>query len=790
MGATMSARGNGRPSRSWHTLGLTAVAGIGLGTAGIAASQEGASAPPVADQNTGLPEITVTAQKREQSINDVGLTITALTGDDLRNRQIWTLADLAVAVPGLSFTTSGSNTPVLTLRGVGFYETTLGAYPTVSVYVDQMPLPFPVLTTQVNFDVERVEVLKGPQGTLFGQNATGGAINFIAAKPTRKFEAGTSVSYGRFNTVDATGYVSGPLSDTLAARAAVHVVHGDGWQHGYYQNDRKNGAPEVYAGRVSLAWAPAERTNFLFSLNAWNDRSQPIAPKYFGLQAQSGGVVPPLLVNYPFAPNDPYSADYSAVHPPFSNNYFYQAGLRGDIGLSDALTLTLLTSYIDFRLHQNQGGDAVTVRDLDVYNQGGKVTSLSQEIRVSNTDPSRTRFVIGANFSKDRADEVAELDFSQASSNVAFGINTDIFTARQNMKNYAGFADVERDVSDRFAVKAGARYTKADRTSYNCDADQGFGSPPTYATGQFFEVLSSLFGKHPVQPYIPLQCFLLDPANGFALSPYRGSLSESNVSWRTGLDFKVRPGVLAYANVSKGYKAGSFGAIPGSVTTEYQPVTQESVLSYEVGLKGSFLERRLELNAAAFYYDYKDKQLRTKLIDPVFGIVDALVNIPKSKSQGIEADLTAAPLRGLTASAQFLYLDSKIIDYRGVNAAGQLANFSGANVPFSPKYQGSVAADYEVPLGAVYGFVGATVQYRDRSNAIVGFNEPSYQITGYTLIDLRAGVHGSDDRWRFQVWGKNVTDKYYWTNVVASYDTLGRYPALGAMYGATVSVRY
>jgi outer membrane receptor protein involved in Fe transport len=302
--------------------------------------------------------------------------------------------------------------------------------------------------------------------------------------------------------------------------------------------------------------------------------------------------------------------------------------------------------------------------------------------------------------------------------------------------------------------------------------------------------LSAGLGNHPIRPYTPLSCFLINPNQNYDLTPATGSLSENNVSWRTGLDYKLQPGMLLYANISKGYKAGSFGAIPGSVTTEYKPVTQESVLSYEGGFKGSFLDKRLQANAAAFYYDYKDKQLRTKLIDPVFGIVDALVNIPKSKSQGIELSLNAAPVTGLTAGVQLLYLDSKIIEYTGVNAAGQLANFKDAKVPFSPKYQASVTTDYVFPLRSIDGFVGTTVSYRDRSNAIVGFDDPTYQITGYTLVDLRAGIKAHDDRWRAQVWGKNVTDKYYWTNVVASYDTLGRYPAIGATYGVTVSARY
>ena len=201
------------------------------------------AAPSAAQQATGTPveaasdnsgDIVVTANKREQSLNKVGLTVTAFSAQQLTERRVNSLQDLAAAIPGLAFAPSANNTPILTLRGVGFNESSLGVYPAVSVYVDQAPLPFPVLASHATFDLERVEVLKGPQGTLFGQNSTGGAINYIAAKPTKEFKAGGDVSYGRFNQIEANAFVSGPLSDTLGARLAVrgqgHRVRGNsGW---------------------------------------------------------------------------------------------------------------------------------------------------------------------------------------------------------------------------------------------------------------------------------------------------------------------------------------------------------------------------------------------------------------------------------------------------------------------------------------------------------------------------------------------------------------------------------
>ena len=183
-------------------------------------------APQAEDSQTAYGDIIVTAQKREEKLSDVGITIAAIGAAQLAERSIQSLADVAAAVPGLSYINSANNTPVYNLRGVGFYDTSLGSYPTTSVYVDQVPLPFPVLTNLTAFDLQRIEVLKGPQGTLFGQNSTGGAINYIANKPTRDFETGFEASYGRFDQIIGSGYVNphSLICARLVSRDAEHVL--------------------------------------------------------------------------------------------------------------------------------------------------------------------------------------------------------------------------------------------------------------------------------------------------------------------------------------------------------------------------------------------------------------------------------------------------------------------------------------------------------------------------------------------------------------------------------------
>src|ERR1700730_13236485 len=322
------------PKMQGNRLRMFYGSGLGLALACMSPSQaeptSASTAETQLDDSQGLAEIIVTANKREESIDKGGLTIQAISTGDLQQRNVQSLQDLAAAVPGLSYSQTESSTPVYTLRGVGFYDTSLGSYPDVSVYVDQVPLPFPVLTTLTIFDLERVEVLKGPQGILFGNNATGGAINYVAAKPTKEFSAGTDVSFSRFATVQADGFVSGPLTNTLLARVAFNYVKGSGYQISASRPGDTNGAPNTLAGRILLDWTPNDFTRFELNVNGWYNRTQPTAAQYIIFQPSfaPGPVGGPLIPN---AVSNDRIADWSPDTPPSANNRLQQVSLRGDI---------------------------------------------------------------------------------------------------------------------------------------------------------------------------------------------------------------------------------------------------------------------------------------------------------------------------------------------------------------------------------------------------------------------------------------------------------------------------
>ncbi|VWX49977.1 TonB-dependent receptor [Novosphingobium sp. 9U] len=750
-------------------------------------------------------DIVVTANKREQRLNDVGLTVSVLSAASLQERQISTVAELANTVPSLSYSNSANGTPIYTLRGVGFTEVSLGAYPTVSTYVDEIPLQFSALTTHSAFDLERLEVLKGPQGTLFGENATGGALNYIAAKPTDELHAGGSVSYGRFNEVNGEAFISGPLTDTLKARVAGRVEHGDGWQVSNSRPDDRNGKTRNYMGRLQLAYTPSSSARFLLNVNGWLDRSQTQAPQYIGLFPQLP-VVDPLLLASQFSPDKPRAADWTSGLPR-KNNRLFQASLRSDISLTDNIELTSLTSYVNFRQRQGDEGDGLPIVTLDLTDNNGTIKTFFQELRVANASSSAFRFVLGANYEHNKVDQSAQVNFPNASSSNTYGqigypiINL-IYNTDQVMKNYAFFGNVEYDIVPNVTVKGGIRYTNTKDSGSSCSKDE---SGLTTNTGSLFYdvVLGGALGRYPSGSCFPVNN-LATTVNGVAPGrpgEFTGKLNQDNISWKVGVDWKPTPDLLVYGNVAKGYKAGSFPVLSASVFQQYLPVTQESVLSYEGGIKATLLDRALQFNAAGFYYDYRNKQLRSKFLDPNFGVIDILQNVPKSTIKGFELEMTARPIRRLTATAAFTYVDAKIDEFAGINAAGVSADFAGEAIPFTPKYQVNTDLDYKFPLSqGIDGFAGASVSLRSATSAVIGgeINPPTatpqgkalYRIDDYVLVDLRAGVRSTDGRWSASVWGKNIFNQYYWNNVVGVIDNIVRYAGRPATYGVTLGFNY
>lgn len=762
-----------------HLRAAAAVAALVLPTS--VAAQEAEQVGGEESYSSG--DIVVTAQKRSQSINDVPLTVAAATGTQLLDRGISDPSDLGKVVPGFTYQPAPTGIPVFTLRGVGYYDEALAASPAVSVYVDEVPLPFSIMANGVAFDLERVEVLKGPQGTLFGQNSTGGAINYIAARPTEEFSGGFNVSYGSYNAAEAQAHISGALSDTLKGRIAVRMAQGGSWQRSYTRDD-KLGDQNMLQGRLLLDWRPTDRLKVALNLNGWVDKGDTQAPQVIAITPQVPAAVADYVANFPLAPAKAKAADWGPNREFRKDDSFYQGSLRVDYDLTDDIVFTSLSAYSRMDRDAVVDGDGMPYDNVDLRNYG-YLESIDQELRLT-VDLDRVNLVLGGNYQHNRTKDHRTFYIADASNNElipGFVHDGAELRTRQKVDTYALFGNAEYEISDTVSLIGGLRYTKQDRAAVMCSADAG-----NHVMAQVFTIFQASFqGKDlaDVTPIAPDGCLTFD--ENFDPGPVSDTLNEDNLSWRAGVNWKPNRDMLFYATLSRGYKSGSFPTIFATTLSQDKPVVQETLLAYEAGAKLTL--GSAQVNLAGFYYDYKDKQLLGKALDPNFGVLQALVNVPKSTLYGAELQVMASPVRGLDLSFAATYTHSNIDEYIGLSSTGVPDDLSGSPFPYPPKLQIASDAQYEWDAGSNKSlFVGTGVTYASATTGGIGA-EPLLRIKPYAIVDVRAGLK-SDDGWRFSIWGRNIFDTYYWTNAQRTQDTTLRLAGKPATFGATFGVDF
>ncbi|WP_077146064.1 TonB-dependent receptor [Sphingopyxis sp. KK2] len=733
-------------------------------------------------------EIIVTAQKREQKLQDLGISITAIDADTLKNSGFSDPTQLSTLVPGFSAAKGELNVPIYTLRGIGFNEQSLAATGTVSVYVDEVGLPYPIMTRGAALDLERVEIVKGPQGTLYGQNTTGGAINYIAAKPTRDFAAGAVFGYGRFNAVEAQGYVSGPLSDTLGIRVAARVNSADPWQKSVTRPGDRLGRVDQRSGRILLDWQPTDRLRLSLNVNGWVDRGDTQAPQLFAIDPVRPATAAPELLTSPLAPDDSRFADWDPGVDFARRDSFYQTSGRIDYDLSDDITLTSITAYSHLKTHSVNERDGSAVQETKVIADGA-ISSFSQELRVAGGGgPLVENWVVGANYSHDKTRDFIEFHVARQSRNTANGLARSDNFANQKVESKAIFGSVDWRLSDNLKLITGARYTRFSSDLQGCTTDAG-----TTTTQGVFRGLSNSLRTAAGLPVLPASAFVLGGCvtlnEQFAPALVEQSLKEDNVSFKAALEYKPAEDVLLYGSVTQGYKSGNFPTVSASSFAQYLPAVQEKLVAYEGGFKTTLANRSLLFNGAIFYYDYTDKQLRGRVVDPFFGTLARIVNIPKSHVFGAEAQLVWRPVDGLSLSGDVTYLKTKVDEYVGFDVRGRQFDFAGQPFSFSPKWSYNLGADYNTPIGddGLSLFVGTSYAYRSSTSVNFGI-DPRYDIPSYGLLGAKLGVENKDAGWRATLWADNITNKYYITNVnQGGTDTIARYAGMPATYGVRLS---
>jgi iron complex outermembrane receptor protein len=279
------------------------------------------------------------------------------------------------------------------------------------------------------------------------------------------------------------------------------------------------------------------------------------------------------------------------------------------------------------------------------------------------------------------------------------------------------------------------------------------------------------------------------------ITPFRQTLDQDNLSWRVGSTYRFEQGALLYGTISQGYKAGIFSPIGATITTQLAPAVQEGLLAYEAGFKAPLFDHLLQINGSVFHYDYTDKQVRARILDPVFGLLEKLINIPKSEVTGVEAEVDARPISGLALSVSGTYLDSDVNgDTSGFyNQAGFTGNFKGSRLPYTPRL--SLVADSQYDWGfrdGIDAFAGTTIVYHSSDNATFSTSAlpaDDFRLPSYVTVDVRVGVEAPDRSWQVWLFARNITNQYYITSVFNSSDTIYRYAGMPATYGVSVHFR-
>lgn len=821
---------------------LLATTGVTLSTLVPAYAQEAEAGA----SNLFGGDIIVTAQRRAESLNDVGMAVQAVDAGTLEALRVTDMRDLTTVAPSFTVSQSYQGVPTYTLRGIGFNTINLSATSTVGTYVDEVSYAYPIMNTGPVLDLERVEVLKGPQGTLYGRNSTAGLVNFITAKPTDEFRGGVKAEIGNYETYNFEGFVSGPLGDGIAARIAVRSENSDkGWQISNSRPDERQGKVDKLAVRGSLAIDPTPSTSIDFSVNYWQNKSDTLAGQGIGFtpatnpdEGRLGAFTIPGLEDY-IANNFPTKASQADWAPRAGrsadigigaglpgdlaeNNRFWGLKLRIDQEINDNVKFVSLTSYNDFKRDALSDWSGAPY-EIMLQKAAGRIKSFAQEVHLEG-EAGNANWLVGAYYARDKLQDgnrtmlgentntrfirlapyvigstlptpVPDLNLLEAPFNplgytpeqMATSFRTFVDEGRMDTKTWSLFANADTQLTDQLKLTFGVRYTQDKQDYEGCSRDFNGSMLPNVNVVNRFLFTGGNVAAYPAAQVLNGCNTYHEDRNEFA--PVITTLDESNTAWRVALDYKANDDTLLYASFSRGFKAGQSPVNAASKARQNYPVVQEKLTAYEVGVKASLADRLLQANLAAFYYDYKDKQISTYFADPIYTALSRLDNIPKSKAYGFEGELALRPAQGVTLTANGLWLKTKVIGYVGTDAAGQVADYDGAEFIYSPRFQGSVVAAYDTPVSDTMNLNGAvSVRYQSKSNTIFE-NDPLYQIDSYAVVNASLGVK-DESGWSLALWSKNLFNKYYWSAVASNANVVVRFANQPRTFGLTAGYAF
>jgi iron complex outermembrane receptor protein len=735
---------------SFQPAGWVSVLVLGVLRVAAAPAADTSQSGSTASETDRLPEITVTAQRREQSLEDVGTSITALDASSLEKLGLRDTADIVQQVPGMQYQSFSPTITIFNLRGISQNDFGDHHEAPVAVYMDDVYEASMSSVAGAMYDTERVEVLRGPQGTLFGRNATGGLIHYVSVKPSLEGTSGfLNISGGKFSDLETEGAANLPVNDSIATRFSFATGRHDGLISNFAGPDANT--QNQYAARLQLLDKVSSAGDVLVKLYYMRNLNE-VSPSYaWGASCNVNGLLAPGqscpagvhgLGAFFYPPVNVYGTcpgcDQSGYRDPSSDPFVQGFNRRGVFYRSlygstvhvdwhfGGVSLTSVTDYM--HLHKRYGEDSDGSPNFQFnFDTYQTYRQFSQELHLSGS-AERFRWITGVYYLDLHNDDVQAEDVNQPY--VFFVVHDQGNQFTLDTRSWALFAQTEWDLANYWTLITGARYTRDDKHYNYTMWNPSPGIPLLDANGVPYVYNST------TAPGLVDRTFDL----------YSGKIE---------LDFKPHSGLLFYGSINRGPKGGGWSA-PSNPSGDnlyatlggvlaYKP---ETLIDYEIGTKASILDGRGRLNADLFYYDYRNYQaFFLRNFTQIIGNVDA-------KLEGGEVELALLPVRGLTVELGVSGLATRI-----KNVILPDGTAAGREMPNAPKWSVSFLARYEWPTSA--GTFSASVdgkwnapQWLENVNAPVDF-QPSYAVA-----DVHLG-YAPSERVSFDVWAKNVTNKYY-----------------------------
>ncbi len=738
---------------------------IGAALTGLASVAHAQTAP---SPDGLLAEIVVTAQKRSENIQSVPIAVTAFGGQALRERGVARIEQLANAVPNVQLQDfRGLGQPTFVIRGVALLDFNANNTPAAGVYVDDVYQSSVVMGSGAIYDVERVEVLKGPQAGLYGRNTTGGAVQVISKKPTIGDTSGYfDASYGSYETAHLEAGQSIPLGDTFAARVAFSLDKGwDGWQTSL-PSGKTWGRPDRQAVRGQLLWRPNDRLSANLKLFYARDDSEMTLGTAVARYNAFGGTCAAVAAGHmnpagcltwnqlirPSSGSAALQSDDGKTTLSQPVNQLHNRDVGGALNITYDLgsaTFSSITGYDHF-IFGLKDDFAGAVDQMLVQTQRAPINYISQEFRLaSNAGDSPLSWIVGTNYALDRYTDLRK-DFI-ADNRIILGLPSFSLTPatgrldlgfRQRTEYYGVFGQADYAFTDKLTVSAALRYSNEEK--------------------QYRDGYTSF----------PL-------ANRFIFSNLNANYElKDHFTGKVSARYQATSDAMVYGTISKGYKSGGFfGGFPSSISN-IVPYKEEVIYAYEAGAKTQWLDRRLSLNGAVFFYDHRDAQGYSTVPNPLLPgqYIYNLTNVGTEHHYGVEVDATAHPVRGLTLHASLARLKAKVTESDGAFTGldGTSVPYDGRPVDYAPKWSGEILARYEHALSGGYrGGVQADYNFRtDRNFAPTLVNKALYALDGFGLLGGRVFVT-TPTGWTASLFGTNLAGEKY--KIAATADGLGSY---------------